>query len=268
MVRCSYDSIEGALAVQLEGTLDKFPLRELIEMVTYSSVTGVLEVRVGPEIGQIFFRDGRPYHAVASQLTGIDATAAMFEQREAPFRFVADEENAESTLWQDSWEIIERSEEQAGKWLSVRKHIPSMEYVPALRDAPAIGQVQISEMAWPVLAAIDGQRTVQQIAEHLNLVLLDCCLALVFLLDRNLITMQPPRQQLKKPKLKRLELPTAEATPEAEATSSSPTDANSPTGFLERLLAEAQANEQQRPELTDDEAQDRKRVYRYVDDRR
>jgi Domain of unknown function (DUF4388) len=254
--------------VQLEGTLDKFPLRELIEMVTYSSVTGVLEVRIESEIGQIFFRDGRPYHAVASQLTGIDATSAMFEERDAPFRFVADQESAESTLWQDSWEIIERSEEQARKWLSVRERIPSIECVPALREAPAIGQVQISEMAWPVLAAIDGQRTVQQIAEHLNLVVLDCCLALVFLIDRGLITLQPPRQQFKKPELKRLVLPTAEPTPEAQATSAGATAANPAGGFLERLLAEAQANEQQRPELTDDETQDRKRVYRYVDDRR
>jgi hypothetical protein len=204
---------------------------------------------------------------VANQLTGIDATAAMFEERDAPFRFVADEESVESTLWQDSWEIIERSEEQAGKWLGVRKHIPSMECIPALRDAPAIGQVQISEMAWPVLAVIDGQRTVQQIAEHLNLVLLDCCLALIFLIDRSLITIQPPRQLVKKPKLKRLILPTGDATPEAEATDAGATAANQPSGFLERLLAEAQANEQ-RPELTDDETQDRKRVYRYVDDRR
>lgn len=252
--------------MQLEGTLDKFPLRELIEMVTYSSVTGVLEVRLGSEIGQIFFRDGRPYHAAANQLTGIDATAAMFEERDASFRFVADDESAESTLWQDSWEIIERSEEQAAKWLSVRQHIPSMDCVPALYDAPAIGQVQISEMVWPVLAAIDGQRTVQQIAEHLNLVLLDCCLALIFLIERSLIVVQPPRQQPKKAKLKRLVLPTTEPAPEAETTGA--TGSNAPTGFLERLLAEAQANEPQRPELTDDDTQDRKRVYRYVDDRR
>jgi len=253
--------------VQLEGTLDKFPLRELIEMVTYSSVTGVLEVRVGSEVAQIFFRDGRPYHAVANQLTGIDATAAMFEERDAPFRFVADEESVESTLWQDSWEIIERSEEQAGKWLSVRERIPSMECVPALCDAPAIGQVQISEMVWPVLAAIDGQRTVRQIAEHLNLVLLDCCLALLILLDRDLIAIRPPRPQLHTPKIKRLPSLAVPGTPPAEPAQPAPENSAPAGGFLERLLAEAQSKEP-RPELTDDETQDRKRVYRYVDDRR
>jgi hypothetical protein len=34
------------------------------------------------------------------------------------------------------------------------------------------------------------------------------------------------------------------------------------------MLAEAQAKERQRPNLTDDEAQEPKRAYRYVDDRR
>ena len=252
--------------MQLEGTLDKFPLRELIEMVTYSSVTGVLEVQLGAEVGQIFFNDGRPYHALVGLHTGLDATAAMFEVHAAPFRFVADKEHVDSTLWQDSWEIIERSEELSSKWLAIRARIPSMASVPQLYDEPAIGQIQISDTTWPVLAGIDGVRTVEQIAEYLNLVLLDCCLALVALLDRGLITLQVPKPQIQPPQLK-LPVATPQATP-ARAAVDNPSPPNAPNGFLERLLAEAKAREQERPELTDDETQDRKRVYRYVDDRR
>jgi hypothetical protein len=253
--------------VQLDGTLDKFPLRELIEMVTYSSVTGVLEIRTGTEIGQIFFNDGRPYHAVAGPVAGLDAMAAMFEELDAPFRFVADQESTESTLWQDTWEIIERSEDQARKWRSVRGQIASVDCVPVLRDAPGIGQIQISDTAWPVLAVIDGQRTVEEIAAHLNLVLLDCCLALLILLDRDLIAIRPPRPQLHTPKIKRLPSLAVPGTPPAEPAEPAPENSAPAGGFLERLLAEAQSKEP-RPELTDDETQDRKRVYRYVDDRR
>lgn len=252
--------------MQLDGTLDKFPLRELIEMVTYSSVTGVLEVHLGAEVGQIFFNDGRPYHAIAGLHTGIDATAAMFEAQNAPFRFVADKEHAESTLWQDSWEIIERSEELSSKWLDIRARIPNLKSVPHLCDDPAIGQIQISDTTWPVLAAIDGARTIEQIAEHLNLVLLDCCIALVALLDRGLITIQAPKSHDQLPHLT-LPPPTS-APPVTPAPVDRPSTSRPPSGFLERLLAEAQAREQARPDLTDDESQDSKRVYRYVDDRR
>jgi hypothetical protein len=241
--------------VQLDGTLDKFPLRELIEMIVYSSVTGVLETRAGHDVGQIFFRDGRPYHAVAGERRGVDALGAMFEERSAPFRFVADRDTTDSTLWADPWDLIERGEEQASRWASVRAHIPNVECVPALRHGPSAGQIQISEMVWPVLAAVDGQRSVRQISEYLNWVLLDTCMALIPLIERELIAIDHPRVAI------------------ADPTLSSPvaTEGQRPTnGFLERLLAEAQAKEQQRPDLTDDEAQDRKRVYRYryVDDRR
>lgn len=254
--------------MQLEGTLDKFPLRELIEMVIYSSVTGVLELRVGAEIGRLFFRDGRPYHALSGERAGIDAVTAMFEERDAPFRFVADRDSAEMTLWMDPWEMLDRGEAQALKWAAVRQHIASVDCVPTLLGGPPSGQIQISESAWPVLAAVDGQRTIREIAEHLNWVLFDTCTALVSLMIGDLIALQPARPSLFEPyaapgaSLDRTVEPSSTDQPAAEQPHAEP-------GFLERMLAEAQAKEQQRPSLTD-ETQDGKRVYRYryVDDRR
>src|SRR5215210_7103856 len=93
--------LRGGTHVQLDGNLDKFPLRELIEMVVYSSVTGVLELRTGTDIGRIFFRDGQPYHASAGELVGLEAVAALFEERDSPFRFVADQITNAGTLWLD-----------------------------------------------------------------------------------------------------------------------------------------------------------------------
>ena len=244
--------------MQLDGNLDKFPLRELIEMVVYSSVTGVLELRAGADIGQLFFRDGQPYHAAAGERVGMDAVAAMFEQRDSPFRFVADREAEASTLWIDPWELIERGEEQARQWARVRGFIPNTDCVPALRGAPAANQIHISETVWPVLSAVDGRRSVSEMASYLNLVLLDACVALADLAEQGLIEILPPRVA----PAGSLFRPPAPAPQQDQSTS------RSMGGFLERLLADAQAEEQRRPELTDDDEQDRKRVSRYVDDRR
>ena len=250
--------------MQLDGNLNKFPLRELIEMVVYSSVTGVLELRAGADIGQIFFRDGQPYHAAAGERAGMDAVAAMFEERDSPFRFVADREAEGSTLWIDPWELIERGEAQARQWLRVRSFIPNTDCVPTLRGAPAANQIHISETVWPVLAAVDGRRNVSEIAVYLNLVLLDACVALADLVEQGLIDIQRPRAV---PTSALFAPPTAAQQPR---TQQQPSEAapRSNAGFLERLLADAQAEEQRRPDLTDDDAQDRKRVSRYVDDRR
>ena len=250
--------------MQLDGNLNKFPLRELIEMVVYSSVTGVLELRAGADIGQIFFRDGQPYHAAAGERAGMDAVAAMFEERDSPFRFVADREVEESTLWLDPWELIERGETQARQWSRIRSFIPNLECVPALRATPVATQIHISETVWPVLAAVDGQRNVVEIAAYLNLVLLDAGVALADLVEQGLIEI---RHVLVVPSSTLFAPPTAAGPTKAAAR---PRDVDAPTtaGFLERLLADAQAEEQRRPDLTDDDTQDRKRISRYVDDRR
>jgi hypothetical protein len=254
--------------VQLDGGLDKFPLRELIEMVVYSSVTGVLELHAGTDVGQIFFRDGQPYHAAAREHVGMDAIATMFEERDALFRFVADRETTEWSLWVDPWELIERGEREAQLWARVRACIPGMEWVPVLRGAPTADHIHIRESAWPVLAAIDGQRSVTAVADHLNLVVLDTCDALADLIEQGLIEIRPPRAA---PTSTLFAPPAARpATPDTQSTPSvaDEPEPRSAAGFLERLLADAQAQEQDRPDLTDDDAQDRKRVSRYVDDRR
>jgi hypothetical protein len=250
--------------VQLDGNLNKFPLRELIEMVVYSSVTGVLELRAGANIGQIFFRDGQPYHAAAGERTGMEAVAVMFEEHDSPFRFVADREAEASTLWIDPWEMIERGEAQARQWARIRTFIPNLECVPALRGTPAANQIHISETVWPVLSAVDGRRNVVEIATFLNLVLLDTCAALADLIEQGLIEIR--RSFAAQPGT--LFAPPTAAQPAKESAQPGAADTRSTPGFLERLLADAQAEEQRRPDLTDDDTQDRKRVSRYVDDRR
>jgi uncharacterized protein DUF4388 len=237
--------------VQLDGTLEKFPLRELIEMVIYSSVIGVLELRIGNNVGQIFFRDGQPYHAVIGDRVGMEAVYVMFEEVDAPFRFVSDIESPSSTLWLDPWEMIERGAEQARLWSGVRQRIASVDHVPALVGNTTRG-VHIDETVWPVLAAVDSERSIREIADYLNWMPLDTCIALAKLLDQEIITLLHPRPRRLEPR----PLPPAPPT----------TDRAPSSGFLERLLADAQPPEQPRPDLTDDDLQDRKRVNRYVGD--
>jgi hypothetical protein len=239
--------------VQLDGTLSKFPLRELIEMIVYSSVAGVLELRIGDEVGQLFFNDGRPYHAAVGDSTGFDAICRMFEVRDAVFRFVAGPVASEETLWFDPWEMIERAHRQAELWQSVRPRIPNLAWVPALRTAAGADHIHINETTWPVLAAVDGRRSVAEIAADLGFAPIDVCVALVNLLDQGLITMMPARLAPLGPR----SLPSQSDT---ESSRSTP-------GFLDRMLAQAQAEEQEpRPNLTDETPPD-PQADRYINNR-
>jgi uncharacterized protein DUF4388 len=212
----------------------------------------VLEVRVGDEVGQLFFHDGRPYHAVLGDRTGFEAVCQMFEERDAIFRFVAGGVAGTETLWLDPWELIERAERQAQLWLSVRPRIPNLTWVPSLRSTAGAEHIHIDENIWPVLAAVDGQRDVVAIAATLGFAPLDVCVALVNLLDQGLISIKPPRPALLEPR----PLP-SQSRPDAERQGG---------GFFDRLLAQAQAEEEQRPELTDETAQDQQ-ANRYISNR-
>jgi hypothetical protein len=93
---------------------------------------------------------------------------------------------------------------------------------------------------------------------------LDACVALADLVEQGLIEI---RRSVAAPTSSLFAPPTAAASQTAAAQPSE-AETRSRSGFLERLLADAQAEEQRRPDLTDDDTQDRKRVSRYVDDRR
>jgi hypothetical protein len=222
-------------------------------MIVYSSVAGVLELRVGDEVGQLFFNDGRPYHAVVGESTGFDAVCRMFEVRDAMFRFMAGPVASEENLWVDPWEMIERAQRLAELWASVRPRIPNLAWIPALRSAAGADHIHINETTWPVLAAVDGRRSVAEIADDLGFAPLDVCVALVNLLDQSLITMMPAR-------LAPLGARSLPSQSSVEPSRSAP-------GFLDRMLAQAQADEQDvRPDLTDEPPQDQQ-ADRYINNR-
>jgi hypothetical protein len=240
--------------LQLNGTTDQFPLRELIEMIVYSSVTGALELRLGEQDGRLFFYDGRPYHAAVGDETGLDAVCRLFEARNTSFRFAAGHTVTDESLWLDPWEMIERAEYQAAQWQQVRPHIPNMSWVPALRSSTAAEHIHIDESTWPVLAAVDGQRTITAIAESLGMEPLSVCIALVRLLQQDLVAVRAPRPGLLEPR------PLA-----SQAAAQPPPQTN---GFFDRLLAQAQSTEaERRPDLTEEEPADQQRSNRYVNDR-
>ncbi|HWQ14000.1 MAG TPA: DUF4388 domain-containing protein [Roseiflexaceae bacterium] len=217
----------GGASVELEGTIGQFSLRELIEMVVYSSVTGVLTLGGGEEAGRIYFRDGLPYDARAAEATGFDAAALLFELRDVPFHFVAGSTSQEETLWMDPWELIERGEEHARIWSGLRPFIPGLDWVPAVLTSPVNDHVHISDVAWPVLAAVDGQRSVAEIGEHLELATVDVCTGLVELLRQHLIALHPPRP------------PHPPAPP-------APEEPQDEGGFFERLIARTLEEERRR----------------------
>lgn len=166
--------------MKLEGSFEVFPLRELIEMTVYSSVTGVLNIYSAQGDGQIFFRDGQPYHATFhTAVTGMAAVVALFERDNATFAFVADVGVDAETLFHDPLDMVEQAERSAMRWKRLRPHVPDLTVVPYLICAPDRARYNISPAHWSIFTAIDGQRSLETIIQMLNLEPIEVCEALV-----------------------------------------------------------------------------------------
>jgi hypothetical protein len=215
--------------VQLEGRLASFPLRELIEMVAYSSVKGMLEVRTPALAAQLYFRDGVPSHAVAGELRGIDAVGLMFEQQDGDFRFYAGSEPDDDTLWMEAPDLIARGEQLARRWAPLRPLFPSMTCVPALDARADRTKVQISEDIWPVLSVVDGKRNILAIAEMFGVECHQVCTALATLHQSGLI---------------RITMPDDPASPQAAGAESQ----QGKRGFFERLIERTLEEEARNPD--------------------
>lgn len=178
--------------MQLDGTLDTFPLAELIAMIVGSSVTGVLQIGRGGAVGQLYCRDGRLYHAMAGDAAGYEAVVRMFEEHDAPFCFEAGVTAPQQTLWQDPWDLIASAERQAELWRSIRPFVPSLDCIPYVRERSGGDAACITEEARPVIASIDGRCTVGQIAHDLGYVPVEVAGALCSLIQQGVVGVRMP----------------------------------------------------------------------------
>lgn len=175
-------------AMQLESTLAQFPLDELIELAIATVVTGVIEVGPGGAAGRIFCRDGRLYHVTTRTHEGFDALCQLFEEHDAPFCFVSGVTSDTITLWHDSSTLVSQAKQQAQRWQHVRKYIHDLNWVPMLLDKESHTNVQISESTWPILAVVNGQHSIAEIAIALGQVPLEVCAGLYELQQQGVIT--------------------------------------------------------------------------------
>lgn len=191
--------------MKLEGTFETIPLRDLIDMVTYSSVTGVLNIYVGQTVGHLYFRDGTLYHCDFCSTVGVDALAGMLEITQASFGFVADTTTEQESLWGDMSYHVQMAERLAYRWQGVRAAIPSFDLVPTLVVTLDAAIRRVGPTHQQVLDRIDGSHSLRSIATDLGWAEIDLAEAISQMVQDRLIEFrrglpQPPAQNIAAPR--------------------------------------------------------------------
>lgn len=224
--------------MKLEGSLDQFPLSELIDMVTYSSVTGVLNIYGPGPSGHLFFRDGKLYHAEHGKTQGSDALAEIFAVEQGHFSFVSDITTENESIWGSIDYHLQHAEQAATRWRRIRAYVPHLDLTPRLLIGADRLHQRVNPAHYPVLDLIDGHATLRAIAARLGWAAIDVAeVAAQLSLDGVIALENPPPDHDEKTAPSRAAVPSNTATPSEPSPNASASPAPpSPEEMIVRLL--------------------------------
>ncbi len=154
----------------MQGTLSEINLNEILALATAGRKSGLLTLRHGNEIVQVFLNEGEIVHATCPIGAGEKAIYYPVTWAEGSFRLDADGSAPASTIQKNSAQILEDLRAMSREWENIVEVIPSGQCIFQLADltGEANGPITILHAAWRVLSKIDGRRSVQEVAAALG----------------------------------------------------------------------------------------------------
>ena len=154
----------------LRGELDSFPLETVVQLIHSTNKTGQLEVRGDdPPGGALGFDGGRLVAAVAGEDAGEPALGAIFAIGTGTFEFIPWNEPPAANLVGDLDQLLDKAVEERDRLVAVRQVIPDDRSRFRLSERAADkGNISLAPDQWRTLLAVNGERDLPAVAEHLK----------------------------------------------------------------------------------------------------
>jgi hypothetical protein len=130
--------------------------------------TGLLHLSDGANTGDLYMQDGQLMHAVTGGQMGEGAVYALMAWQRGSFRFAPGEAAPEHSITMPTGQLLEEGSRHAKEWREIKRVIPNSEMVFTLSASGSAGAVSLEPEEWQVLAKVNGERTVSDIAEALG----------------------------------------------------------------------------------------------------
>jgi hypothetical protein len=162
-------------AHHLEGDLDVTAFPEVLGRIGAEASTGRLEIDAGGTLRRLDFVagdlvgvDGDPVSVADASAWVADVVLELCALPSGSYRFDAGPP-APASVHLSADELLAGAEERVGAWREVTRHVPSTNAVPRLApEPPSPEPVVIAADDWPVLALVDGQRSVGDVIVQLQ----------------------------------------------------------------------------------------------------
>jgi Domain of unknown function (DUF4388) len=154
----------------LRGEIEAFPLETVVRMIHSTNKTGQLEIRGADSSGgTLGFDGGRLVAAVAGEDVGEPALGAVFAVESGSFEFIPWGDAPAANLSGDLDQLLDKAVEERDRLVAIRKIIPEDRSRFRLSERAADkGNITLAADQWRTLLAVNGERDVTGVSEHLK----------------------------------------------------------------------------------------------------
>ena len=154
----------------MEGNLSHINLNDVLLLATAGKKSGVLKLSRGNESVDVYLSEGDIVHATCPIGEGEKALHYPVTWREGIFTLLSNDTPPLATIKKPSSQLLDEMKAITREWETILEVIPSGATAFRIADLPneQNGPITVSHSAWRVLSKIDGNRTVQEIAEILR----------------------------------------------------------------------------------------------------
>jgi hypothetical protein len=154
----------------LRGEIEAFPLETVVQLIHSTNKTGQLEVRGSDsQGGTLGFDGGRLIAAIAGEDVGEPALGAVFAVATGAFEFIPWSDAPVANLSGDLDQLLDKAAEERDRIIAIRKIIPDDRSRFRLSERAAEkGNITLSADQWRTLLAVNGDRDVTAVTEHLK----------------------------------------------------------------------------------------------------
>lgn len=174
----------------LQGTIDSFPVVDVLGLLSASAKTGCLELTGDRGRGTLWLREGMIVDGGVDGHPTTGAAEVVFELllfENASFEFVVGEPGCSALVEVSVSEAVEQAEQMLGAWQQVRDVVPDFSMRVAIVAEIDGDEVTLGAAEWALVACCAGQPSVGGILVELGLGEFDGCSRLADLVQRGLL---------------------------------------------------------------------------------
>jgi hypothetical protein len=179
--------------MSLQGSLSELPLPDVIQLVSVSGKTGAFDIQGDEAAGKIYLRDGQIVDASVGRLRGDSAVFEMAIWSQGTFSFNPGEESDQVTIHMSNASLMMEAARRLDEWRVLSRKIPSLDLVPYFTSREqGADQVTLSPQEWILVTRIDGELTIEKIANELKWAPFDVSKLLFGMITTGLVALGRP----------------------------------------------------------------------------